>query len=207
MGYLVTRLAILLALLCCFSNAVHAQNPRQFNLDPNNEFDPGMQIDPEMEFDFGMDGMEDWQSSPPSLDPSTGAAATLATMAIVVIGLVISLLLQAVVAYFLSSALKAVPEQYRELSPAIPWLLLVPFVNIVILFLAFIKVPRSLNKYLTSVGDTSQGDCGEQMGLWGAVLGIIPCTGPIGLILLIISLVKITQAKNVALAVNRAQPL
>ena len=126
------------------------------------------------------------------------AAVSFGMVVAIIVMSLIGLLLTIFVAYLLMDAVNSVPEQFQQIAPWVPWLLLVPFVNIVVLIVAFIKVPESLSAYLNSIGDTSQGDSGKAVGLWGSVLYVLGCTFPIGLVLLIISLVKINQSKKIA---------
>ncbi len=185
---------------CCLLSAPARGQDDQ----PTLQFDPNMQIDPGSMEDFGFntDDFEDFGSedfSPPELSAEDAAAATAVAMGMMImIGVfaVIGVVITALVAYLLSDALSAVPESYRQMSSWIPWLLFVPLVQIVVLVLAFIKVPRSLSGYLASLGDQSQGDCGESNGLWGSILYILGCTFPIGLVLLVMSMLKINQAKR-----------
>lgn len=163
----------------------------------------GMDAGPEIEFDIeGMEGFGDENFEFASeLTPEEAAAGTAMVIAMFVgIGIMslLGFILVIWVAYSMMDALSAIPEEYRELSPAVPWLLLVPVVNIVVLFLVFIKVPDSLNAYLTANGDTAHGDCGRSNGLIGSILYILGCTFPIGLVLLVMSLMKISQAKQTA---------
>ncbi|MEZ6136515.1 MAG: hypothetical protein R3C53_16590 [Pirellulaceae bacterium] len=154
--------------------------------------------------DFGFDtgdmnfGEEDFSFA---VDPAQERAAAAVATGFMIVSLVIGLLglcLMIFVAYFLSDGLAAVPEEFRQLPTWVPWLLLVPFVNIVVLILAFIKVPQSLSSYLASKGNTGLGDCGQALGLWGSILYLL-CF-PVGLVLLLMSGLKISQAKKAARA-------
>lgn len=163
------------------------------------EFDPNNFEIPELEGfdDFTEEG--DFGAPEFSADEQAAAAALSFGMLIFVFVMsLVGLILTALVAYLMMDALNAVPESFQQIQPWMPWLLFVPLVNIVIVFLVFLKVPDSLSSYLQSIGDSSQGDCGKNLGLWGCILYIIGCTFPIGLILLIMSILKINQAKKVA---------
>ncbi len=185
------------ALLVCF-----ALTPTLFGQDPPLELDFGEEID------FDMEQFEDFTSgdfgAPEPTAEEIAARGTLMAGVFLIIGLlsVVFLLLTAFVAYLLMDALNAVPESHRQLSPAIPWLLFVPLVNLVILFLVFIKVPESLSNYLASTDTAAPGDCGKSMGLWGAILWVVPCATPIGMVLLILSLLNISQAKKLARSIG-----
>ncbi len=172
----------LVAALTLPALAQDAGNGMDFNFDAGGELDG-----------FGEDGFE-FQGDPEAEAAAAGIAIAVLIGYVCFIGLAI--LLQIFIAYLLYDALNAVPEQYRELESWVPWLLLVPLANIVVLFLAFIKTPRSLAKCLSASGDTSHGDCGESLGLWGAILCVIPCGAIVGLILLIMTLLKINKAKQ-----------
>lgn len=153
------------------------------------------------DFNFDMSEFESFGTDdfdPAELNAEQEAAAALATGAIVgmiLFGMLMYLLL-VFVAYIQFDALQSLPEQFRMIPAFVPWLLLVPFVQIVILFVAFIKVPQSLSKYLQSIGNTEMGDCGEKNGLFGAIFYIIGCTFPIGLVLLVMSMMKISAARK-----------
>ncbi|MCA9134751.1 MAG: hypothetical protein KDA45_16400 [Planctomycetales bacterium] len=194
--------AALLALLGLAPQCVLSQEASPA-LNPDTDF----QLPSADNFDFDIEGMEgfgDPDYDPEAeIDPQVQAAtdrvawiitAVLAAMSLLMLLFTILLAVQ------LSSALQAVPEAYRQMSPFVPWLLFVPFVNIVILILAFIKVPRSLKGYLASMGDASQEDCGEKLGLLGAILFLLGFTMPVGLVVLLLALAKIGRAKKIARA-------
>lgn len=170
--------------------------------------DPGFQVDEEIEFDIGeFEGFGDDDFETQDLTPEQAAAVGMLSVGMIIAALVIGLImfgLMIFAAYLLMDALNSVPEEYRQLSPMVPWLLFVPVVNLVILFLVFLKVPESLQAYLNSVGDTSQGDCGKNMGLWGAILYVVGCTAPIGLIMLVIAITKINAGKRAVRAASAA---
>ncbi len=167
-------------------------DPQEFNFDLNAD---GFNTD---EFSgFGEDGFQVEQP----LDPAAAAVLAAITIAMVLLAIV-CLLFAIFMAYQLSSSLSAIPEPYRQMQAFMPWLIFVPLAGIVIFILAMIKVPRSVSAYLTSIGDSSQGDCGEKLGLWGAVLYLLGCTAPIGIVLLIMSLLKLGKAKALAKAAS-----
>ncbi|HBE66568.1 MAG TPA: hypothetical protein DDW52_00330 [Planctomycetaceae bacterium] len=144
--------------------------------------------------EFGEDWEEDFATSGPS-EEAIAAAITAYFGFLVCVG-VVSLAVQIFIAYLLYDALNTVPEEFRQIEPWLPWLVFIPLVGIVIAFIAFIKTPKSLALALNARGDTSHGDCGESNGLWGMILSILGCTGPIGWVLLIMSLLKINKAKQ-----------
>jgi magnesium-transporting ATPase (P-type) len=184
-----TRLLTILTLLWLPCAGALAQDP---DMDPGNFEIPELEgFDDFNEGDFGAPPMS-------AEDQAAAAALGFGMMIFVFLMSLVGLVLTALVAYLMMDALNAVPESFQQLQPWVPWLLFVPLVNLVVIFLVFLKVPDSLSTYLQSVGNTSQGDCGKNLGLWGCILYILGCTFPIGLVLLIMSILKINQAKKVA---------
>ena len=119
------------------------------------------------------------------------------------IGLVIYFSILAVICWLVSTALKAVPEQYREMSPGQVWLLMIPCFNIIWNFFVFQRVPKSFQNYFAATGQSQFGDCGIQIGLWFAICyacSVVPYLGCLpfaaSLVLLIIMLVKLWGMKG-----------
>ena len=111
------------------------------------------------------------------------------------------------VCYVIYAVQNRVPREHRKLEPALVWLLLVPFLNIVWVFVVTLKVSESLKSYFDAQDDTSVGDCGRGVGLGWAVcmilsliLSWIPVLkfiiGLAGLICVILFLVKVNELKN-----------
>ena len=152
------------------------------------------------EITFDVEGAE-FQPTPPN---AAEAAATLGVILVAaVVGLVIGIAISVVISLLITSALKVVPQQYREIEPGMVWLLLIPLFNLIWNFFVFPKVSRSFQKYFAAQGKSEHGDCGEKIGFWYAICGaccIIPCVnylaGPAALVLLIIYLVKIHGLKT-----------
>lgn len=173
------------------------------------DFDAGQDFSGEgdMSIDFDMEdfegfGSEEYGDEFQQEAEQAAVAAGFAMMAGIACFAVFGLILTGVVAFLMSDALSSVPEEHQQLSPMVPWLLFVPLINIVVVFLVFIQVPKSLASYLASQGDTSQGDCGEKTGLWGVVLYVIGCTFPIGLVMMVMAILKINHAKKAAKALQ-----
>ena len=152
------------------------------------------------EIKFDVEG-PDFQRTPP--DAAEAAAALGVMVAAAAVGLVVGLAISVVIILLITSVLNVVPQQYREIEPAMVWLLLIPLFNLIWNFFVFPKVSRSLQKYFAAQGKSEHGDCGEKIGFWYAICGtccIIPCVnylaGPAGLVLLIIYLVKIHGLKK-----------
>ncbi len=117
--------------------------------------------------------------------------------------LVIGLIINAVICYFISTWLKKVPAQHRKMEPGMVWLLMIPCFPIVWNFFVFQRVPDSFKSYFDSVGRTDVGDCGKGIGLAYAICAacsIIPLVqyiaGPATLVLMILNLIKINELKS-----------
>lgn len=153
-----------------------------FNQTPPNGFDEM----PDLEFeDFDFD-----QQGPNNADAAAGAAALMGMLACYGVFLLLAIGVQVWVTYLFYKDLSAVPEQFRELQPGMVWLLLVPLINIVMIFLVGIKIPQSYRKYFNSIGRTDVGDCGESLGLWMGITAVIGCS-PVALVLMIMLLMKL----------------
>jgi uncharacterized membrane protein len=105
-----------------------------------------------------------------------------------------------VICLFLFSYYKRVPAQFRKMEPGLVWLLLIPCFNFVWNFFVFIRLPKSLQAYFASVGNSTAGDCGEGLGLAYSICEVavlIPCLGLAiwiaAIVLLILYLVKANE--------------
>jgi len=134
------------------------------------------------------------------------ALVGVAMVGIIMLSIVIGLAIAAVVCFFLYKLYKAVPEEHRQLSPGLVWLLMIPLFNVVWNFFVFPKLSRSYQTWFESRGDTSAGTCNSGLAWAYAVLvactllAFIPCIGwlvPLAaLVVLIIYLVKMFDLKN-----------
>jgi hypothetical protein len=180
-----------------------AQEPENF---PAEEFD----LNPdEMDLDFNPDEMDlDFGAmdfDPEEPDRLAAESAAMLGVMLVIYGIIIAIALAVFifVLWFLSSALAAVPQQYRDMESARVWLLLIPLFNLIWMFLVTGRISSSYQRYFAAQGITTYGDCGAAIGMWCcicALLCFIPCVniiaGPAFLILLIIFLVKISGMKK-----------
>ncbi len=167
--------------------------------------------------DFNFDEMEEWdeaaweeefgnQPFDPNAPPDELVGLLIGVYGVaILIGLIIGFGILALICWLVSSALKAVPEQYREMSTGQIWLLMIPCFPLIWNFFVYQRVPRSFQNYFNAVGQTQHGDCGAQIGLWYAICSacsIVPClnyiAGPASLVLLIIMLVKLWGLKGEA---------
>src|SRR4051812_22548804 len=105
-------------------------------------------------------------------------AGFLAAMAgVLCFAVVIGLGIQALICWYLSGILKAIPPEHRKQQPNMVWLLMIPFVNIVFNFFVYPKIAESFKSYFDSVGRTDVGDCGKTLSMWFCILvccSIIP---------------------------------
>lgn len=156
----------------------------------------------ELDVDFGeefgdmMDENGEFSAQTTAEEEAMIAGALAAYFGFIVCMSIVSLVLSIYIAYSLYDALNTVPVEHRELEPWVPWLIFIPVVGIVVYFLGFIKTPKSLEKALNATGSNPHGDCGGSNGLWGMILCVIGCTAPIGIVLVIMSLLKINKAKQ-----------
>lgn len=155
----------------------------------------------------GMPPLLAWQEFGGNGSPDGSAAAGAATLIFVLLfyGLILAATIgvAVLVYYVLYSSVARIPPQYRLIEPAHVFLLLIPFFNFYWLFVVNTKIPQSFRQYFASIGRHDVGDCGEQLGLWSAILtvvSIIPCvnfiTGPIASIMSIVLLIKFWGLRN-----------
>lgn len=145
-----------------------------------------------------------WQEFSGNGAPDGSAAAGVA-MLIFVVGLFLAatIAMAVLVYYVLYSSVARIPPQFRLIEPGHVFLLLIPFFQFYWLFVVNTKIPQSFRQYFASIGRHDVGDCGEQLGLWSAILtvvSIIPCvnviTGPIASVMAIVLLIKFWGLRN-----------
>jgi divalent metal cation (Fe/Co/Zn/Cd) transporter len=132
-------------------------------------------------------------------------AALVAVFGILLLGL---LAVHVFVCWLLYDALGAVPPTHRKQEPGLVWLLLIPCWHVIWGFFVYPKISRSFAEALQARGIQSEGDAGESLGLWVAILGvlnIVPLLNYVSwlayLIVLILYLVKVRELKKKLLAV------
>ena len=178
--------------------------PSDMTLDPNSE---EFTFDEEaFEEQFNQDFNQDFGDAPfdPNAPPDEMLKAIFAVYGIaIVFGLIMYFALLALVCWLVSTPLKAIPEQYREMTPGQVWLLMIPCFPLIWNFFVYQRIPRSFQNYFAATGKKQFGDCGAQIGLWYAICAacsIVPClnylAGPASLVLLIIMLVKLWSLKG-----------
>lgn len=123
------------------------------------------------------------------------------------LAVLVSLAIAATIAYFMYAPLSRVPERYRTIEPWTAWLVLVPILGIVMVWiLAPFKIPESLRNYFTDQeGDSADrvGDCGKNLGLGWAIsvtCMIVPLLNLfawlVALVFMILYLLKINGLKD-----------
>jgi len=122
---------------------------------------------------------------------------------ILMIGLFVGGALNILVAALLYIDYQRVPARFRKLEPGLVWLLVIPCFHIVWNFFVFPRLSESFKAYFDSVGESSVGNCGQDLALGYAIcsaISIIPLvgclTGLVSLVLVILFLVKANELKN-----------
>lgn len=88
---------------------------------------------------------------------------------VICFALSLSFIISAITTYFIYKPYSQLPQQFQTLAPGLIWLLLVPLVNVVMVFLVALQVPDAFKRYFNSVGNYSVGDCGKMVGLIWAI--------------------------------------
>lgn len=124
-------------------------------------------------------------------------------LAIAIVFVLTMMAIQVFVAWFLYDAWNRIPPPYREGESWHAWLLLVPFVNLVMPFFVHPRISRSYRNYLAAWNIHDAGDCGEQLGLACAVCtacSVVPYLGLLaamaGVVLVIVYIVKLNGLKK-----------
>lgn len=135
------------------------------------------------------------------MEPGGNEEAFALAAIFVVLGLfaLFSLVVGAVVAYFLYAPLKRVPERHRQIEPWTAFLMLIPLVGFVMMWILLpFKVPESLRSFFDEVGGEDVGDCGKNLGLTTAICmtaSFVPLigylAGLVGLVTLVLYLIKV----------------
>ena len=135
--------------------------------------------------------------------PEMEALGLFANLAIILIAMGISLVISAIICYFLFDLFNALPEGSRQLQPGLVWLLLIPCFNLVWNFFVYPKLSASYEAFFRSKGVTEVGNANSTLAWTFCILcavSIIPCVGYItglaALVVLIIYLVKMYELKH-----------
>jgi len=136
------------------------------------------------------------------LDPAAMGMLAGVGMIVALIIAVVALAIAAFICWLMFQNYERVPIKFRTMEPWKVWLNLIPCVGLVWNFWVFPGLAKSNKAYFDSVGDTTVGDCGENLGKWYSIccacsiipyIGIIPGIG--ALVLLIMFLVKANELK------------
>ena len=128
-----------------------------------------------------------------------------ASLFVLVIFLVLAFTLAVAIAacIIISGCYKRIPQEFRQMEPAMVWLLLIPCFGMIWNFFVWPKLADSYKSYFDSVGNTEVGDCGKFLNMAYCIVAacaLIPCVnylaGPASLVLFIICLVKAVSLKN-----------
>lgn len=106
------------------------------------------------------------------------------------------------ICYQLYLSASRLPEANRKLAPASVFLLLVPLLNFVWLFIVVMKLSQGYQQYFASQQRTDVGDCGYNIGLGWAISAVcvfVPIAhlfaGLASLVFMILYLVKMSQLR------------
>jgi hypothetical protein len=124
-------------------------------------------------------------------------------MPVIFIALLFPFALSIVAIVLVYTDFQRIPPGFRKLDPGLVWLLLIPCFNVVWNFFVIPSLANSFKAYFDSIGDTSVGDCGRDLGYGysgccaASIVPFVGClTGPASLVLLILFLVKANDLKN-----------
>lgn len=114
--------------------------------------------------------------------------------------LIVGFLLQLLVCWLVYNAALAIPKEHREIEPALAFLLLVPFLGVFLNFLVQPAVSRSYRRWFAARGVTTEGDCGESLAWWYAILCVcawVPCVPLAGLVAIVLQVVYLLRLRRV----------
>ncbi len=81
------------------------------------------------------------------------------------------------ISYTHYKALKQIPSKYRKISPWLAWLILIPGINLILIWIISVfQLPASFKNYFNTKGKTELGDCGRNLGLAWALVLTLPFT-------------------------------
>jgi hypothetical protein len=130
----------------------------------------------------------------PPPDAEAAGALIAGLLCVIMFAILIGLAIQIFIIYLLYSAMDRLPQNARQLSAGLIWLLLIPLFNAIWLFFVVIRLSDSYHDYLVQRGDPHVDDCGKLMGiLWAVFSLVIPI---VGLVFMILYLVKMSELKG-----------
>jgi hypothetical protein len=115
----------------------------------------------------------------------------------------IGILTNAVICFFLHKLYKAVPVQRRQMTPGLVWLLLIPLFGLIWNFFVFPKLSGSYKTCFEAAGDSTAGTCNSGLA-WAypilCVVMYIPLVsviaGPAALVVVVAYIVKMFELKG-----------
>lgn len=123
-------------------------------------------------------------------------------MGVMLAGVVIA---QIVACWLASKSLAALPQQFREIEPALVWLLMIPCFAMIWNYFVFPKIAFGYQRFFRSLGRERPDDCGALLSFWYClsvccwVLPLVMYVAfPASYVLLIILLVKISRLRREA---------
>lgn len=147
-------------------------------------------------------------------DPHFWAIVAIVIVVVAVV-LAIKTAIAAVIGWFCYRDLRDLPLAYRPCEPWVAWLLLIPCVDLVIVWLVvYHYLPTGYQRFFADhwEGNEDVGDCQQRLGLWTSVCqtaAIIPYLGVLfalaGLVLLIVFLVQMGDLHRRMLAIVAAE--
>ena len=138
------------------------------------------------------------QMTPQDREALQGAMALgMGLVALIVAFLAIAFVIQIIFCLLVYNCYKAIPEEHREMSAGLVWLLLIPLFGLVWNFFVYPNLSKSFKRYFDSVGDASAGNC--NLTLAWVYAGVTAATvvpylnglaGPASLVLFIVYVAK-----------------
>ena len=154
----------------------------------------------------GFEGMEAGEGLTPEQQQQLeqGMMAFFAAFAMVfAVIFVVVLVIEIFVLFQLYKVAARIPEEHQQVGPVMVWLLLIPCVNLVMLFIVFPGIVKGFKSYFASQDRTDVEDCGAGLVKWfliTAVASIVPfvnyIAGPAAFVIFIMLFMKFLSLKN-----------
>jgi hypothetical protein len=113
--------------------------------------------------------------------------------------LVVSYLIQLLVAWCAYNAALPIPAEQREVEPVMGLVLCVPFVGTFLNFLVQPALSRSYRRWFAARGVTGEGDCGENLAWWCAIVSVgawVPCLPLAGLSAIVLQVLYLLRLRR-----------
>jgi hypothetical protein len=129
-------------------------------------------------------------------NPYAGVGIVAVIFGFILMMVLISVVVGAVICYFVFTLYKAVPARFRQMEPGLVWLLLIPVFNFVWSFFVFPKLSKSYELALQAGGDSSAGNCNASLALAYAI-----CNAAVGVCMFLRTLCLVTPVAIAALVI------